>query len=284
MNGNYQDKIASFREAYASANHILVGAGAGLSTSDGLHYGGDRFQKNFPDYIEKYGLTDMYSSAFFSFPTREERWGYWSRHIKLNRYDYQPGPVYKKLLEIVNGKNFFVITTNADALFHKSGFQPDKIFAVQGDYGMFQCSLACHDTLYDNEDSIRKIVQEEEDCRIPSELIPVCPVCGEEMDANLRRDRYFIEDKNWHQSAEKYKNYLSDIGENPILLIELGVGYNTPSIIKYPFESITSNYENATLIRINKDHPEVSDQNTDKTIVFDQDIGQVFNDLLRDNT
>lgn len=283
MNENYQDRIARFRETLAQAELILIGAGAGLSTSDGLNYGGDRFQKNFPDYIERYGLTDMYSSAFFPFDTREERWGYWSRHINLNRFIYQPGPVYKNLLDFMKGKIYFIITTNADALFLKSGFQQDRIFAVQGDYGKFQCSRACHDTLYDNDQSIEQMIREEQDCRIPSELIPICPVCGEELDANLRRDRYFVEDQDWHQSAERYQIFLSNFIEQPIVLLELGVGYNTPSIIKYPFESITTSYENATLIRINKDHPEVSDQNAEKTIVFDQDIGQVFNDLHRDD-
>jgi len=283
MNKNYQDRIARCRKAIDQADQILIGAGAGLSTSDGLNYGGKRFQDNFPKYIEKYGLTDMYSSAFYPFETREERWGYWSRHIKLNRYDYRPGLVYEELLGLVKGKNYFVVTTNADALFPKSGFDHKRVFSVQGDYGKFQCSRACHNKLYENEELIRHMVQEERDCAIPEELIPVCPVCGEEMDANLRVDKYFIEDRDWHQSADRYQIYFSKIGEQPIVLLELGVGYNTPSIIKYPFEEITSKHEKATLIRINKDHPEISEQNASKTIAFEQDIGQVLNDLTLDD-
>jgi len=283
MNKNYQDKIARCRTAIDQVDHILIGSGAGLSTSDGLNYSGNRFKDNFPDYIKKYGLTDMYSSAFFPFETREERWGYWSRHIKLNRYDYKPGLVYEELLGLVKGKNYFIVTTNADALFQKSGFNQERIFMVQGNYGKFQCSRACHDKLYENEELIRHMVREERDCTIPTELIPVCPICGEEMEANLRMDKFFIEDRDWHQSADRYQTYLSELGEQPVVLLELGVGYNTPSIIKYPFEDITLKHKKGTLIRINKDHPEISEQNASKTIAFEQDIGQVLNDLTLDD-
>lgn len=279
MSKNYQDKINRCQEVINKAKFILIGAGAGLSTSDGLEYGGERFQKHFQDYIEKYGLTDMYSSAFYPFPSREERWGYWSRHIELNRYDYQPGPVYTKLLGLVIEKDHFVITTNADALFRKAGFDPEKIFAVQGDYGKYQCTKACHNSLYDNEENIKEMVQSINNLRVPSELIPICPVCGEDLDTNLRRDQYFVEDENWHQAAERYQAVQATASELPLVLLELGVGYNTPSIIKYPFEEITSKQENATLIRINKDYPEASHQNAVKTIAFNEDIGQVLNDF-----
>ena len=280
MNSNYQGRIDRCQEVIANAESILIGAGAGLSTSDGLEYGGERFQKHFQDYIEKYNLTDMYSSAFYPFPSREERWGYWSRHIHVNRYGYQPGSVYSNLLKLVKMKDHFVITTNADALFFKAGFYPEKIFAVQGDYGKYQCAKACHDSLYDNEESINELIQAEDNFRVPSELIPICPVCGEDQDANLRRDQYFVEDENWHRSAKRYQTFLNTTTNRPLVLLELGVGYNTPSIIKYPFEEITARNEKANLIRINKDYPESSDQNSGKTITFKKDIGQVLSDLF----
>lgn len=276
---SYPDRINEFQKAFEQSDFLLVGSGAGLSTSDGLQYGGKRFEENFPEYIKKYKLTDMYSSAFYPFETSEERWGYWSRHILLNRYTYQPGQVYKNLFDLLRSKDHFVITTNGDALFEKTGFDLERIFSVQGDYAKFQCTKACHDTLYDNEEQIRQMVLETKNLKVPREMIPTCPVCGEEMDANLRRDQFFVEDQAWHQSAERYQEFLFSISSKPTLLLELGVGYNTPSIIKYPFEEITANHDQARLIRINKDYPEISQKNAAKTISFSEDIGMVLNDI-----
>jgi len=276
MNANYHTKLEKVGQAIQNAEAILIGGGAGLSASAGLVYSGERFTSHFADFIEQYGLTDMYSSGFYPFPTQEEKWAYWSRHIQVNRYDPGPGQVYCDLLRLVKEKVYFVITTNADAQFEKAGFVRECIFAVQGDYGKLQCAKACHDTLYDNEDLTRQMVVEQSDCRIPSHLVPRCPRCGEFMEPNLRKDQYFVEDDAWHQMSSRYSQFVAALGDKPIVLLELGVGYNTPSIIKFPFERITAQYPNATLVRINRDYPEVSHTNREKTIAFSQDIGEII--------
>jgi NAD-dependent SIR2 family protein deacetylase len=281
MNTSYHGKLNKVRQAIRNAETILIGGGAGLSTSAGLRYGGERFTTHFPDFISRYGLTDMYSSGFYPFPTQEEKWAYWSRHIKINRYDPGPGKVYSDLLRLVQEKPYFVITTNADGQFKKAGFGADKTFVVQGDYGKLQCEKACHGTLYDNEDMIRQMVSEQIDCRIPSHLIPVCPRCGGFMEPNLRKDHFFVEDDAWHRASKRYLQFLAGLGSQPVVLFELGVGYNTPTIIKKPFEHITSEHPNATLIRINKDYPDVSQINLEKTIAFARDIGEIVTALSK---
>lgn len=275
MNASYDDKLNNLRQAIRNAETILIGGGAGLSTSAGLRYSGERFTSNFSDFISRYGLTDMYSAGFYPFPTQEEKWAYWSRHIKLNRYDPDPGQVYNDLLSIVKEKTFFVITTNVDAQFEKAGFTHERIFAVQGDYGKLQCATACHQTLYDNEDMVRQMVEEQIDCRIPSHQIPECPRCGGPMEPNLRKDQFFVEDDAWHRASSRYHQFLADLGQKSLVLFELGVGYNTPTIIKIPFERLTAQHPNATLVRINKDYPDVSQMNQTRTIAFSQDIVEV---------
>ena len=275
MNERYHEKLNNVREAVRNAELILIGGGAGLSASDGLVYDGERFASLFADFISRYGLTDMYSAGFYPFPTQEEKWAYWSRHIKTNRYDPEPGQVYESLLRLVGDKTCFVITTNADALFEKTGFPKKSIFAVQGDYGKRQCAMACHQTLYDNENIVRKMVAEQTDCRIPSELVPRCPRCGGFMEPNLRKDQLFVEDDDWHLASDRYRQFLEALDTRPLVLLELGVGYNTPTIIKHPFERITAQHHNATLVRVNREYPEVSRINLTKTIAFAQDIAEV---------
>lgn len=276
MNANYHAKLQKTRQAIQNAEVILIGGGAGLSTSAGLNYSGERFTAHFADFIARYKLTDMYTAGFYPFRTPEEKWAYWSRHIKVNRYDPGPGQVYCDLLNRVQEKAYFVITTNVDAQFDKAGFINDKIFAVQGDYGKLQCEKACHQTLYDNEDIIQQMVAEQNDCRIPSPLIPKCPRCGGPLAPHLRKDQFFVENDAWHQASHRYSQFVAAIGDKPCVLLELGVGYNTPTIIKFPFERITAQHPNATLVRINKDYPEASPLNQAKTIAFDQDIGEII--------
>lgn len=275
MNASYHSRLNSLRQIIRNAETVLIGGGAGLSASAGLSYSGERFTSLFSDFISRYGLTDMYSAGFYPFPTQEEKWAYWSRHIKVNRYDPGPGQVYGDLLELVKGKALFVITTNVDAQFEKAGFGEERIFAVQGDYGKLQCAKACHQTLYDNEDMVRQMVTEQIDCRIPSTLIPRCPRCGGPMEPNLRKDQFFVEDDAWHRANGRYQQFLEALDEKPLVLFELGVGYNTPTIIKHPFERITAQHDNATLVRVNKDFPEVSRTNQERTIAFAQDIAEV---------
>lgn len=276
MKMSYQDRIDKVRQKIKEADHILIGGGAGLSTSGGLLYGGERFTSNFPDFIKKYKLTDMYSSAFYPFQTEEEKWAYWSRHIKLNRFDTVAFQVYKDLLKIVQDKDYFVITTNGDCQFYKAGFTSERIFSVQGDYAKFQCARACHQKLYDNKDMVLAMVEQQDDCRIPSALVPKCPVCGGRMEPNLRIDQYFVEDEAWHAGSDKYREYLNNVGNKSVVLFELGVGYNTPMIIKTPFEEITTLKQNASLVRINKDYPQASLENKAKTIGFAEDASKVI--------
>lgn len=280
MSRNYDDKLHRSIGDLKEADAILIGGGAGLSASAGLLYDGKRFDDNFAEYIKKYSLTDMYSSGFYPFKTQEEKWGYWSRHIKINRFDPAAADVYLNLRSLVKDKEHFVITTNVDGQFYKAGFDPTLIFGVQGDYGKLQCAVSCHPKLYDNEQLVRQMVAEQENCRIPSSLVPVCPKCGGNMDANLRKDNYFIENETWHQSSLNYQRFLSGLGNKKVVLLEIGVGYNTPSIIKFPFEEITSKHPNVTLIRMNRDLPQASVQNKDKTIVFKEDAAEVIKEFV----
>lgn len=276
----YEKRLEQTSIKIDQADAIVIGAGAGLSASAGLLYSGKRFEDNFPDFIEKYHMTDMYSSGFYPFPTEEERWAYWSRHIILNRWQGEAGQVYKDLFKLAEKKKHFVLTTNVDGQFIKTGFSPERVFATQGDYGKNQCSKKCHNTLYDNKELVEKMIASQEDCRIPSELVPLCPVCGGPMDPNLRKDNYFVEDENWHKSSKNYSDFIQSLEDSNILFMELGVGYNTPAIIKYPFEQMTNHFDRAFLIRMNKDYPQISEINREKTIVFSEDISAIFDKVI----
>ncbi|MBU2644321.1 Sir2 silent information regulator family NAD-dependent deacetylase [bacterium] len=264
--------IAVCQKLIQVSDAILIGAGSGLSAAAGLAYSGKRFTDNFADYIERFPLTDMYSSGFYPFPTREEKWGYFSRHIKLNRYDAEAGKVYSDLLQLVESKNYFVITTNVDAQFFKAGFAADQVFATQGDYGKFQCEKACHDTLYDNEQSINQMVTQQSDCRIPAELIPVCPVCGKNLVTHLRIDGYFVENSDWKAASRHYQDFVNAVKNQKLVLLELGVGFNTPVIIRWPFERMAKTHTQSTLIRVNKDNVHASYSEQERNILIKADI------------
>lgn len=241
--------------AIAEADAFLIGAGAGLSTAAGIHYDGPDFEKAFADMIARYGFTDLYTSSFYPFQSEEEKWAYWSRHIDYARFTPEGKPLYRHLFELVQGKEYFVITTNVDGQFIKAGFEPDKVFEVQGDYGLIQCATACHPKRYSNESLVKQMVAEQKDCRIPSALVPRCPVCGGPMEINVRKDQYFVEDDRWHQQSDRYYSFLEkSLGKRKLVLIEYGVGFNTPTIIRYPFERMAAAYPDVTLIRINKDY------------------------------
>lgn len=241
-----------------TSDHIIIGAGAGLSTAAGIDYGGDRFKNNFQDFIDKYGFTDMYTSGFYPFKTEEEKWAYWARHIYMNNIGMSATDLYKQLLELVKDKDYFVISTNVDDQFLKSGFNPDKVFATQGSYRYLQCAKACHNKLYDATELDKKMLDNTSpDLKIPTELVPKCPVCGGPMELNLRKDNYFVEDEHWHKQSQAYHNYLNDAEDDKTLLLELGVGYNTPSIIRFPFETMTNKFSKWNLARFNRDHLEV---------------------------
>lgn len=269
-------RLDKAKKAIDEANYIVIGAGAGLSAAAGIEYSGKRFTDNFKDFIEKYSMTDMYSSGFYPFKTSEEKWAYWAKHIYLNRFQVGKTNLYQKLLKLVQNKDYFVITTNVEHQFWINDFEDERIFATQGDYGFLQCGEACHDKLYYNEDLVREMVEKTVDCKIPSDLIPICPVCGAEMETNLRKDNLFVQDDKWYEANERYTNFLSKIGDDKVVFLELGVGFNTPSIIKYPFEQWTYDNDDATLIRINRDYPDAIKENGSKTIGFDEDMDEIF--------
>lgn len=237
---NYHEKINLVKEKIKNADAVLIGAGAGLSTAAGFTYSGSRFEKYFSDFKEKYGFHDMYTGGFYDYKTPEENWAYWSRYIYINRYLDAPKNTYKNLLEIVKNKNYFIITTNVDHCFQKAGFDKNSLFYTQGDYGLFQCSEPCHDKTYDNENIIKQMYNQQSEMKIPSELVPKCPVCGKIMTMNLRADDKFVQDYGWYQAAKRYEKFLDEYIDSSIALIEIGVGYNTPGIIKYPFWRMTA--------------------------------------------
>lgn len=258
---------------------MVIGAGAGLSTSAGFTYDGERFEQNFSDFAGKYGFSDMYSGGFYPYPTREEYWAYWSRYIFLNRYQDAPKPVYDDLLKLVADKDYFVITTNVDHCFQKAGFDKKRLFYTQGDYGLFQCSGPCCQETFDNETAIREMVRRQEDMKVPTELLPVCPHCGRPLTMNLRADDSFVEDEGWHRAAERYENFLRTRAGGKILFLELGVGYNTPVIIKYPFWRMTAKNPNAIYACINRGQAVCPEEIEKQSICIDADIGSVLQTL-----
>lgn len=225
---NYSSQIEKLKKEFEAAETIVIGAGAGLSTSAGFVYDGERFRQYFSDFEEKYGFHDMYSGGFYPYNTLEEHWAYWSRYIYINRYMDAPKPVYSELFELVKEKDYFILTTNVDHCFQKAGFDKKRLFYTQGDYGLFQCSEPCCNETFENEDIVRQMVERQKDMRIPSELLPVCPHCGKPLTMNLRSDNRFVEDEGWHRAAERYNNFLRTRKNQRILFLELGVGYNTP--------------------------------------------------------
>lgn len=263
-------------KALAQADHVLIGAGAGLSSAAGLLYSGERFERYFSDFQEKYGISDMYSGGFYPFETPEERWAWWSRHIWVNRYEPGATSVYKRLLELVTDKDHFVITTNVDHQFQLAGFDKNRLFYTQGDYGLFQCSRPCAQVTYDNEEIVRKMVEQQRDMKVPSELIPRCPRCGEPLTTNLRVDETFVEDPGWHEAARRYRDFLDRTKGSRMLLLELGVGNNTPGIIKYPFWQMALENENAVYACLNLGGAYAPKEIEARSIVIDADISAVL--------
>ncbi len=277
---NYLDSINKILEKIKNADAILIGAGAGFSAAAGHTYSGDRFHKNFNDFHSKYGIPDMYSGGFYNFKTEEEFYAWWSRQIYLNRYSEQESQLYKNLLHLLKDKNYFVLTTNVDHMFQDNGFDKSRLFYTQGDYGLFQCKTACHNKTYDNKDLVFKMRSEQENMLVPSYLIPKCPVCGGKMDMNLRKDNYFVQDDGWYLASRRYSDFINENRDKNLVLIELGVGMNTPSIIKYPFWRLTYNNKNASFITINKGEASVPKEIIGQSIAIDEDIKKVFEDMI----
>ena len=276
---DYSAQIERLRAALDAAEAVVIGAGAGLSTSAGFTYSGERFERYFSDFAEKYGIQDMYSGGFYPFPTPEVFWAYWSRYIFINRYQDVPKPVYDELLALVRDKDYFVITTNVDHCFQKAGFDKKRLFYTQGNYGLFQCSKPCCQETFDNETVIREMLERQENMSVPSELILVCPHCGRPLTLNLRCDDSFVEDEGWHRAAERYENFLRTRSGQRILFLELGVGYNTPVITKYPFWNMTAKNPNAVYACVNLDGADTMRGIEERSILIEADIGDVVRRL-----
>lgn len=298
----YSAEIERLRQLLQNADAVVIGAGAGLSTAAGFQYAGERFRKYFGDFGQKYHFSDMYAGGFYPYSSPEESWSFWSRNIYINRFMQAPSSVYADLFELVQHKDYFVLTTNVDHQFQKAGFDKNRLFYTQGDYGLWQCSRPCHKRTYNNKDKVMKmliaqgfsiggrgelLVPETESggtdydqlrMRIPSDLIPYCPVCGEPMTMNLRSDDRFVEDEGWHQASERYVAFLRN-RKAEVLFLELGVGYNTPGIIKYPFWQMTAKDPDAVYACINKEEAFCPEEIRDRAVCIDADIGTVIKEL-----
>ena len=283
------EKIEKLKQVLSEAETIVIGAGSGLSTSAGFTYSGERFEKYFSDFAVKYGFHDMYSGGFTPFESLEEHWAYWSRYIMINRYMDPPKPVYKDLFSLVKDKDYFVITTNVDHCFQKAGFDKNRLFYTQGDYGLFQCSEPCHEETYDNEKQIRAMWEFRDEMKVPTELVPRCPVCGKPMSMNLRADHTFVTDKGWHKASKQYEKFLQtrniikngeQEGDGKVLFLELGVGGNTPRIIKYPFWQMTEKNPNAGYACINFGEAVVPLKIEKQSICINDDIGEVLKKMV----
>lgn len=278
------------------AEAVVIGAGAGLSVSAGYTYRGERFRRYFSDFEEKYGIEDMYSGGFYPFSSLEEYWAYWSRYIYINRYTDTPNPVYNKLLELIKDKEYFVITTNVDHCFQKAGIDNERLFCTQGDYGLFQCSEPCHMAVYENKYTVCKMVEAQgyvtdekgeltvpegmtPKMIVPAELVPYCPKCGKPMTMNLRADDRFVEDEVWYSASERYKNFLKAKADKRILFMELGVGYNTPGIVKFSFWRMTAENPKAVYACINLGEACVPKEIEDRSVCINGDIGQILNEI-----
>ena len=272
-------KIQKLGKALEEAEAVIIGAGAGLSTSAGFVYTGERFQAYFSDFEEKYGFHDMYSGGFYPYKTLEEYWAYWSRYIYLNRYMDPPKPVYEDLLELIKDKDYFVLTTNVDHCFQKAGFEKERLFYTQGDYGLFQCSEPCCQETWDNEEIIGEMIRRQDHMTIPRDLVPHCPHCGKPLTMNLRADDTFVQDEGWYQASRRYSRFLTEHQDGKILFLELGVGYNTPVIIKYPFWQMTAKNPRAVYACVNYGDAAAPGEIAKQAICIDGDIGSVLKKL-----
>ena len=294
--GTRKDSINKLRKEIQTADAIVIGAGAGLSTSAGLTYSGERFDRYFFDFRDRYGITDIYSGGFYPFPDKETQWAWWARHIYLNRYIDAPKPVYRQLLELVRDKDYFVITTNVDHQFQRVGFDKKRLFYTQGDYGLFQSTNPENRKTYDNEHWVIKAIEAQgfvlddegvydlpEDgritMRIPSELVPICPDDGYEFNMNLRSDDSFVEDEGWHKASAAYSDFIRRHKDLHVLYLELGVGANTPVIIKYPFWALTFESPEATYACINYSEAFCPEKIRSQSMVIEDDIGKVLEQL-----
>lgn len=269
--------IIKIKKWIDEADAIIIGAGAGLSDAAGIHYSGEKFNNDFSDFIKKYGIKDLYTSSFYPFKTEEEKWAYWAKHIYFSYYERRHTNLYKNLYDIVKNKNYFVITTNTDGQFINNGFDKERVFEIQGSYSKLQCLIPCHNKLYYNEDIVNELLNNiDSDLKVPTELVPKCPVCGKNMSVNLRCDDTFVEDDNWYKLQDTYDDFLKNNSNKKVLLLEFGVGFNTPGIIRFPFEEMTYIHSNFRLIRFNNKYSMIPDNIIDRSISVSDSIDEVI--------
>lgn len=273
---SYSERISFLRQAVQEADHIIIGAGSGLTTAAGIDYAGDDFRREFAPWIERYVFTDLYTSSFYPFETPEEYWAYWAKHIWFSRYRTGATELYKTLLH--RFPEAFIVTTNVDAQFELAGFPTERIFATQGDYCWFQPASGSPKTLVDNREWVFSVLPHIHDCRIPTEMIPTMPD-GSPASLNLRVDDTFVEDFHWHQQARRYTDFVQRASQDNLLLLEFGIGYNTPGIIRLPFEQMAQRFPHTTLVRFNRDNPEPYIEEMPSFAAFTEDIATVINQM-----
>lgn len=276
--GTFSSSVRELARRIDAADAVLVGAGAGLSMACGpeFAYDGERFDRLFGDFARRYQFHDMYSGGFYPYGTLEEKWAFWSRYVWHNRYACPVGQPYLNLLGIVADKDHFVLTTNVDHQFQRAGFDGQRLFYTQGDYGLFQCSVPCHEGTYDNRDAIAAMVERQDGLRVPSELVPHCPVCGEPMDMNLRADDTFVQDEGWHRACDRYVAWRNAHEEGRVVYLELGVGGNTPAIVKYPFWRMVAQNPRAFYVQVNQGEVVAPTEIADRTLLLDEDAAKVL--------
>lgn len=283
----YEEQIRLAAQMIRDADYVLLGAGAGMSTAAGAVYGGQWFRENFSEFQEKYGtgryMQDMYSAGFYPYPTQEAYWGYWSKQCLKAGIEADYTPLHRKLLQMLDGKSLFCLSTNADAQFEKAGLPSDRIFCTQGDYFHIQCARACHRKRYEAAELFLQMDAAREDCQIPSGMVPKCPVCGGRMNMNLRIDRFFVQDDAWYAAEKRFGTFLSEAirSGKRVCLLELGVGFNTPTIIRFPFENLVRSHDRISLIRLNLDEAVVPESFGVRAVGINADMRQSIEDLAR---
>ena len=279
----YAEQIKQATWSIRKADFVLIGAGAGMSTAAGAEYGGKFFEEHFAEFQKIYGkgpyMQDMYSAGFYPFPDEESRWGYWCRHALLGGADLDVTLLHKTLLDALAGKKLFLLSTNVDNQFAKAGLPAEQIFATQGSYQRIQCARGCHQKTYDAVALFRQMDRERVNGKIPTELVPKCPVCGGPMAMNLRSDNYFVQDEAWHAAEDRFSRFLSECVDGKTVLLELGVGFNTPSIIRFPFEKLTREHKNITLVRLSRSKAMVPASLGERAIGINADMAKSITDL-----
>ncbi len=272
---SYSQRIEQLHQLIADADYVLIGAGAGLSAAAGLDYVGEDFHREFAEWINRYGISDLYSASFYPYKTEEELWAQWAKHLWFARYRPEALQLYRQLFDVVQKKNYFVITTNVDGQFKKAGFDMERIFATQGDYALFQPKSGFPKETWSNQDWVNQVLTFIKDCRIPAELIPHTPD-GKPVSLNLRCDDTFVEDAHWHQQASRYQSFVEQASTKRLLLLELGVGFNTPVIIRFPFERMAAAFPQTTLVRFNRDYPQLTTEGVKRFISFTEELTEIM--------